>query len=128
MFCSIPRLGSPRGCWHILAIAEEGAGTPSLPNLEPQEIQCPHLILGHPTPIWLEESNQFPERERERGRESERERDAIEAEKQFSSPKISLPLECPQETPGLKWSEASFFSLPHSSLVGRWQLSICPKY
>lgn len=77
-----------------------------------------------PPPIWLEESNQFPERERER----ERERDAIEAEKQFNILKTSLPLECPQETPGLKRSGASFFSPPHSSLVGRWQLSICPKY
>lgn len=36
--------GSPGGCWYILAIAEEGAGTPFHPSFELQEITA--LILN----------------------------------------------------------------------------------
>lgn len=52
VLCRPETFGSPGGCWQTSAVAEEGAGAPSHPNLKPQEIQRPHPILGHSLSGW----------------------------------------------------------------------------
>ena len=75
----------PGGHRHILAIVEEGPQTPSHPNLEPQEVQCPPPIFGHP--ISVEESNQFPESQRLR--DKARKREMLLQQRNSSTVKIS---------------------------------------
>lgn len=114
-----------------LGNAEEGAGTPFHPSLEPQEITVPTPNLGT-TFIWLEGSSQFPQRERKKEREGEREKERemlLTQRNSSAAQRVPCPWSTGRGGSRMEWSGASFFSLSSQSpLIGRGQLSICPKY
>lgn len=68
VLCRPETFGGPGGCWQTSAVAEEGAGGPFPPQPRAPGDTGPTPNLGT-LPIWLEESNQFPESQRVREKE-----------------------------------------------------------